>query len=96
MQTGVLEFDASTFEIWGSLLNGLILYLAPREKLLNAPKLKSIIARSNIAIMWMTAPLFNRMVDNDADIFQGLEHLLVGGDVLSPSHIYAARRRFPR
>ncbi|MGD2084798.1 MAG: amino acid adenylation domain-containing protein [Candidatus Aminicenantes bacterium] len=96
LQTGALEFDASTFEIWGALLNGLTLHLAPKEKLLNPGLLKKIIILNNITTIWLTAPLFNRMVQSGVDIFAGLGNLLVGGDVLSPPHINQIRRRFPR
>jgi len=96
LQTGALEFDASTFEIWGALLNGLTLYLAPKEKLLNPGLLKKIIVLNNITIIWLTAPLFNQVVQSGVDIFTGLRNLLVGGDVLSPPHINQVRRRYPR
>jgi amino acid adenylation domain-containing protein len=96
LQTGALEFDASTFEIWGALLNGLILYMAPKERILDLQILKQLIAANKITIMWITSPLFNQMVLNDVDVFSGLLNLLVGGDVLSPVHINRVRRRFPR
>jgi tyrocidine synthetase-3 len=95
LQTGVLEFDASTFEIWGALLNGLTLVLADKKDILSSPVLKEIIARNGIATMWMTSPLFNQMLDADSGIFKGLVNLLVGGDVLSVSRINKLRRRFP-
>jgi amino acid adenylation domain-containing protein len=95
MQTGALEFDASTFEIWGTLLNGSQLYLVDKDIIINADQLKQVICNYDIRIMWMTSPLFNRMLQIDIEIFAGLKTLLVGGDVLSPTHINQARRRFP-
>ncbi|MCP4215664.1 MAG: AMP-binding protein, partial [bacterium] len=62
LQTGALEFDASTFEIWGALLNGLTLYLTARENILNTGTLKKTIAGNRITIMWLTSPLFNQIV----------------------------------
>jgi amino acid adenylation domain-containing protein len=96
LQTGAVEFDASTFEIWGSLLNGLTLYMAPMEKILSPGSLKEMICRFDIGVMWLTAPLFNQLSRVDAEIFEGLKTLLVGGDVLSPVHINKVKRRFPQ
>ena len=80
LQTGALEFDASTFEIWGALLNGLILYLADRGKVLTPRLLKVMIRRYDISTMWMTSALFNQMLDANIDIFGTLTYLLAGGD----------------
>jgi amino acid adenylation domain-containing protein len=93
--TGALEFDASTFEIWGALLNGLPLHLVSKETILSHEKLKRALVSSGAATMWMTSPFFNRMSDADIEIFKGLKNLLVGGDVLSPAHINRVRNRFP-
>jgi tyrocidine synthetase-3 len=87
LQTGALEFDASTFEIWGALLNGGQLVLASKTKILGPYELERVIRRHAINTMWMTAPLFNHMVEENVNVFAGLSHLLVGGDVLSPRHI---------
>ncbi|MCP5050261.1 MAG: AMP-binding protein, partial [bacterium] len=95
LQTGALSFDASTFEIWGALLNGLGLFLAGKEEILTPRGLKRGMLNYDIAIMWMTAPLFNQMLDEDIGIFSTLRNLLVGGDVLSPLHIDHVRNRFP-
>ena len=95
LQTGALAFDASTFEIWGALLNGLELHLLATEKLLVPRMLKEKIRRDHITTIWLTAPLFNQVLEADAEIFVGLKNLLVGGDVLSPVHINRLRRWFP-
>jgi tyrocidine synthetase-3 len=95
LQVGAVEFDASTFEIWGALLNGLQLCLANKEQFLEARSLKKVIESRGITTLWMTAPYFNRMVEIDLDIFSGLHYLLVGGDVLSPTHINKTRKFFP-
>jgi amino acid adenylation domain-containing protein len=91
-----LEFDASTFEIWGALLNGLTLVLIEKENILAPDELKKIIPAYRITIMWMTSPLFNQMVQNDPAVFAGIQNLLVGGDVLSPQHINMVKKRFSR
>jgi amino acid adenylation domain-containing protein len=95
LQTGALEFDASTFEIWGSLLNGLTLVLVSEEEVLNPEMLKLNIRKYDISTMWLTSSFFNQLCGEDVDIFEGLRNLLVGGDVLSPMHINRVRRRFP-
>ncbi|MCP5055051.1 MAG: AMP-binding protein, partial [bacterium] len=96
LQTGALEFDASTFEIWGSLLNGLGLYLAGKETILSPESLKETIQKNHIGIMWMTVAMFNQLLQEDIGIFGGLGTLLVGGDVLSPPHINRLREKYPR
>ncbi|MDQ1353900.1 MAG: hypothetical protein QG657_4209, partial [Acidobacteriota bacterium] len=96
LQTGALEFDASTFEIWGSLLNGMTLCVAAKDEILNPAKLKDNIRKYDIGTMWLTSPLFNQLVAVDVEIFEGVRNLLVGGDLLSPLHINRVRERFPR
>lgn len=95
LQTGALEFDASTFEIWGALLNRMVLHFAPIADILEPPKLKNLLRRYHIHTIWLTAPLFNMMWDADPEIFCGLSNLLVGGDILSPTHINALIKAYP-
>jgi len=96
LQTGALDFDASTFEIWGSLLNSLQLHLACKEMILNPRTLAYLIHSRQITTIWMTSALFNHMVDEDIEIFKCLKNLLVGGDVLSPVHIGQVKKAYPR
>ncbi|HLP44353.1 MAG TPA: amino acid adenylation domain-containing protein, partial [Candidatus Kapabacteria bacterium] len=96
LQSGALEFDASTFEIWGALLNGLTLYVVEKKEILDPGGLKNAIRNYGITIMWMTSPLFDRMLQEDIEIFVGLGNLLVGGDVLSPAYINRLRTKYPQ
>ncbi|MCK4260471.1 MAG: amino acid adenylation domain-containing protein [Halanaerobiales bacterium] len=92
LQTGTLAFDAYTFEIWGALLNGLELHLGRHDLILSTEKMKNYIVNNKISMLWLTAPLFNVMAEERADMFKTLKYLLVGGDVLSPKHINKVKR----
>jgi amino acid adenylation domain-containing protein len=96
LQTGALAFDASTFEIWGALLNGLMLCLASKEDTITAGNLREVLERYDISTTWMTSSLFNRMLDEDAAMFAGLDNLLVGGEALSPLHINKLRKKYSK
>lgn len=87
LQTGSLTFDASTFEVWGALLNGLKLHLVEEDKLLDVDLLRNEIRKSKASIMWVSSPLFNQLSQTDEKLFDGVRVLLVGGDVLSPKNI---------
>ncbi|MCP4152142.1 MAG: amino acid adenylation domain-containing protein, partial [bacterium] len=98
LQTGSIAFDASTFEIWGPLLNGAGLVLPRKETLLNYDELTLLLKKNNINIMWLTSAMFNLLAASDwySELFCGLETLLVGGDILSHAHIKRVCTAFPR
>ncbi|HLP60851.1 MAG TPA: amino acid adenylation domain-containing protein, partial [Candidatus Deferrimicrobium sp.] len=95
LQTGAPVFDATTFEIWGSLLNGGQLVLVPKEVILEAHRLAKELINHCINTLWLSAPLFNQLLQQDSELFAPLSYLLVGGDSLSPGHINRAKRQFP-
>ncbi|CCF15397.1 tyrocidine synthase 3 [Brevibacillus laterosporus GI-9] len=87
LQTGTLSFDASTFEIWGALLNGLQLHLVRKYTILDPKKLEMYINENNINILWLTSSLFNIMAQEIPSMFKNVDYLLVGGATLSTKHI---------
>jgi surfactin family lipopeptide synthetase B len=95
LQTGSIVFDACTFEIWGALLNGFELYIIKKEELLDIQLLKEYIIKNKITILWLTAPLFNQLCEENPSIFNSVRILLTGGDVLSPKHINMAKTNSP-
>ncbi|NLD48526.1 MAG: amino acid adenylation domain-containing protein, partial [Clostridiaceae bacterium] len=95
LQTGAPVFDATTFEVWGALLNGARLYLVNEDVIINALKLRACLLEYNITILWLTSPLFNQLSDISPDMFNTLNFLIVGGDVLSARHINNVRKCNP-
>ena len=81
LQMAPASFDASTLEIWGALLNGARLVLAPA----GTPDLEAlgtVLREQSISVLWLTAPLFHLMVDQKLDDLRGVRQVLAGGDVL--------------
>ncbi|HKH46250.1 MAG TPA: amino acid adenylation domain-containing protein, partial [Thermoanaerobaculia bacterium] len=94
LQLAPIVFDASTLEIWGSLLNGARLVIFPGYQ----PSLEELgetIERSGVTSLWLTAGLFHRMVEGPLERLRGLRQLLAGGDVLSVPHVERVLARFP-
>ncbi len=94
LQLAPLSFDASTFEIWGALLNGGSLAIMAESH----PSLDDIaaaIARHGVSTLWLTAGLFHLMVEHRLDGLRPLRQLLAGGDVLSPVHVERALTALP-
>ena len=96
LQTGSLAFDASTFEIWGPLLNGGRVCFPPRGAILDADTLESAIRRDGITTMWLTSGLFTQMVSSNLSLFGHLRHVIAGGERLSVPHVNRVRDAFPR
>jgi len=91
LQTGTIAFDASTFEIWGALLNGLELYLLRKADLLNPKYFRDYINKNNITTLFLTTGLFHKFCEEDETIFEGLKNIVVGGEALSYKHIQILR-----
>jgi len=85
LQLAPISFDASTFEVWGALLNGATLVIMPP----GAPTLEELAAAlraHGVTILWLTAGLFQLMVDAQLEALAGVRQVLTGGDVVSPTH----------
>jgi amino acid adenylation domain-containing protein len=88
-QLAPISFDASTFEIWGPLLHGGCCVLFP-EGVPDFAELEQGLRRQRIQTLWLTASLFNAVVDERPQTLRGIEQLLIGGEALSLPHVRRA------
>ena len=86
LQFGPISFDASTLELWGSLLNGARLAIAPP----GVPSLKTLaetIRTCQVSSLFLTSALFHQMVDLELETLKGVRWLMAGGEALSVAHV---------
>ncbi|WKB55685.1 non-ribosomal peptide synthetase [Eleftheria terrae] len=95
LQVNTPGFDASTFEIWGTLLNGGTLYPVPTEVVLDPRRLGAALREQRIDTLLLSTPLCHRLVQEDVALFAPLRQLLTGGDVLQPAVARALRAAHP-
>jgi amino acid adenylation domain-containing protein len=89
LQASPIGFDASTLELWGCLLHGGRLVLAPPDRP-SLAELGALVAKEKVTTLWLTAALFEQMVAERLDDLRGVRQLLAGGDVLPPAQVRAA------
>ncbi|MGW2031823.1 amino acid adenylation domain-containing protein [Streptomyces sp. NPDC001811] len=94
LQLAPVAFDASTMELWGALLNGARLVVAPPGQL-GVADIGALLREHRVTVTWLTAGLFHQMVEYDVDAFAGVRYVLAGGDVLSPEAMRAPLLRHP-
>ena len=94
LQYAPISFDAATLEIWGPLLNGGRIAVAPPGNL-NAEEYGSVVKQNAVNTAWLTAALFHYFVEYHLDIFKPLKQLLAGGDVLSPKLVRNVLDEYP-
>lgn len=94
LQLATLAFDASTFEVWGSLLNGGCL-VQFAERVPQAARLKELIERERVTTLFLTTSLLNALVDEDVTALRGVKELLSGGEALSVRHFRRVIEELP-
>jgi amino acid adenylation domain-containing protein/thioester reductase-like protein len=93
--TGSHSFDASTFEIWGALLNGARLIVIDRDILLDPARLEVFLRREEISVLWLSAGLFHQCARSRPAMFGRLRVLISGADVLIPDLVREVLRHGP-
>jgi amino acid adenylation domain-containing protein len=86
-QASPMSFDAATFELWGTLLNGGCLVEAPKDVALSPQEFGEFLARRRITTLFLTTALFNQMAREAPWAFRGLRNLLFGGEAVDPAAV---------
>lgn len=89
LQLAPVGFDASTLEIWGPLLHGGRCVLYP-GRVPELDLLGTLLRLEKINTLWLTASLFNVVVDEAPHILRTLRTVLTGGEALSVPHVRKA------
>jgi len=79
-----VAFDASTFEIWGPLLNGGEAHVLGRDMALTPQVLARELRSRGITVMFLTTALFNQIAREAPDAFATLDTVMFGGEKVEP------------
>ena len=94
LQLAPVPFDASTFEIWGALLNGGRLAIFPAGPV-SLRELGAALRRHRVTTVFLTAGLFHQMIAEAPEGLSGLRQLIAGGDAVSAAHARIALEMLP-
>jgi amino acid adenylation domain-containing protein len=89
-----VTFDASTWEVWGTLLDGATGVIVP-EYSYTASVLGALIRQHRATTLHVTTQLFNSIIDEDPYAFRPLAELVIGGEAMSADHVRRAVRCLP-
>ena len=78
------SFDASTFELWGALLNGGCVVHVPQQTLLDPAQLGTYLRKHAVTVLFVTTALFNQVAYHAPKSFASLQYLLFGGEAVDP------------
>mmetsp|Transcript_10015 Transcript_10015/g.34899 ORF Transcript_10015/g.34899 Transcript_10015/m.34899 type:complete len:815 (-) Transcript_10015:3046-5490(-) len=87
-------FDASVLEIYAPLLNGgtCIPFTASS---LDFEIMHDCVSKFAVTDLWLTARVFDIIVDNAPSILAKLQSVITGGEQVSENHVQVAQTRFP-
>ncbi|GAA4545283.1 non-ribosomal peptide synthase/polyketide synthase [Amycolatopsis samaneae] len=94
LSTAPVSWDAFLLELWPALLHGGTCVFQPGQTP-DPDRIEDLVARHGVTTLWLSAGLFNFMVDNHPAVFRGVRQVMTGGEAASAGHVDRARRRFP-
>ena len=77
-----IAFDGSTFEIWGALLSGATLVIAPSR--ISADEIADLVEAHRVTVLMLSTGVFNSLDRETLRRLRTVRVLLAGGDVMSP------------
>ncbi len=81
------SFDATTFEVWGALLNGASIVILDSDTVLEPPRLACELRARGVTELFLTTALFNAVADEEPGAFRTLRTVMFGGEAVDPSSL---------
>lgn len=95
-QTGQMSFDASLYELWGTLLFGGSVHLIPETMILDPFALGQYVQKNRINCLFLTTALFNQYAMETPELFSSLKHVLTGGERISDYAFKRVHHLYPK
>ncbi|WP_420126115.1 amino acid adenylation domain-containing protein [Longimicrobium sp.] len=86
------NFDAYTWEVWGTLLNGGCVVGITRDEMLSPAALARRIREGRIESAFLTTAVFNQLAREAPETFAGMRQVLSGGEAAAPDAMRRACR----
>src|SRR5437588_5500961 len=79
LQHSSVSWDALTLELWPALLRGGRSVLAHQQRV-TSNEIREYVQRKGVNTLWLTAALFNSIVESDVKCLEGVKYLMTGGE----------------
>ncbi|QQM46270.1 non-ribosomal peptide synthetase [Streptomyces liliifuscus] len=86
LQLAPANFDASTVEVWTTLLNGATIVVYPPETP-SVAELGRVVKQHGVTTAVLATALTNSLIDTDPTALAPLRQLMVGGEAMSVPHV---------
>src|SRR5580765_8276951 len=95
LQHSSVSWDAFTLELWPALLKGGRSVLAREQRVTSGEEIREDVQGRGVNTLWLTAALFNAIVESDVKSLEGLKYLMTGGKTASVVQIRRALEGLP-
>jgi amino acid adenylation domain-containing protein len=95
LQHSSVSWDAFTLELWPALLRGGRSVLAREQRVTSGEEIRAYVQGRGVNTLWLTAALFNVIVESDVKSLEGLKYVMTGGEAASVAHIRRALKELP-
>jgi amino acid adenylation domain-containing protein/non-ribosomal peptide synthase protein (TIGR01720 family) len=94
LQVAPISWDAAVFELWAALAHGGVCVLQPGQRP-DPDRIVELVEKHRVTAMFLSASLFNLMIDEYSPVFARLRRVVVGGEAASSEHLRKALTGFP-
>lgn len=81
-----LTFDISGFELWAAMMYGMTLHMMTKEHIMDIHYYEKYLFDNKITTTFLATPIFHLMVEENANMFQNMKSIYVGGETLLPKY----------